>query len=36
MNVCEAASKKRLKQLLATEKDIYTQAKIVKSLHDMF
>ena len=35
-NVCEAASKKRLKQLLAAEKNIYGQAKIVKSLHDMF
>jgi len=28
--------KKRLKQLLAAEKNIYTQAKIVKSPHDMF
>jgi len=27
-NVCEAASKTRLKQLLAAEKNIYTQAKI--------
>ena len=27
-NVCEAASKKRLKHLLAAEKNIYTQAKI--------
>jgi len=28
--------KKRLKHLLAGEKNIYTQAKIAKSLHDMF
>jgi len=28
--------KKRLKQLLAAEKNIYAQAKIVKSLQDMF
>jgi len=36
MNVCEAASKKRLKHLLAVEKNIHAQAKIVKYLHDMF
>jgi len=36
LTLCEAASKKRLKHLLAAEKKIYTQAKIVKSLHDMF
>jgi len=35
-NVCEAASKKRLKHLVAAEKDIYAQAKIIKSLHDRF
>ena len=32
----EAASKKRLKHLLAVEKNIHAQAKIVKNLHDMF
>jgi len=35
-NVCEAASKRWLKHSLAVEKNIYAQAKIVKSLHDMF
>ena len=35
-NICEAASKKRLKYLLAAEINVYAQAKIVKSLHDMF
>jgi len=28
--------KRQLKHLLAAEKNIYAQAKIVKSLHDMF
>jgi len=36
MNVCEAASKTRLKQLLAAKKNIYAQAKIIKSLYDRF
>jgi len=36
MNVCEAASKRRLKHLLAAEKNIYAQAKIIKYLRDMF
>jgi len=36
MNVCEAASKTWLKQLLAAENNIYAQAKIIKSLHDRF
>jgi len=36
MNACEAASKTRLKQLLAAEKNIYAQAKIIKSLRDRF
>ena len=35
-NVCEAASNTRLKHLLAVEKNIYAQAKIIKSLHDRF
>jgi len=35
-NACEAASNTRLKQLLAVEKNIYAQEKIVKSLHDRF
>jgi len=36
MNVCETTSNTQLKHLLAVEKNIYAQAKIVKSLHDMF
>jgi len=36
VNVCKAASKIQLKQLLAAEKNIYAQAKIIKSLHDRF
>jgi len=35
-NVCEAASNTWLKHLLAVEKSIYAQAKIIKSLHDRF
>jgi len=35
-NVCEAVLKRQLKHLLAAEKNIYPQAKIVKSLHDKF
>ena len=35
-NVCEAASSTRLKHLPAVEKNIYAQAKIIKSLHDRF
>jgi len=34
--VCEVASNTRLKHLLAVEKNIYAQAKFVKSPHDMF
>ena len=30
-NICEAASDTRLKQLLAVEKNIYAQAKLIKS-----
>jgi len=36
VNVFEAASKTQLKQLLAAQKNIYAQAKIIKSLHDSF
>jgi len=32
-NICEAASNTWLKHLLAVEKNIYAQAKIIKSLH---
>ena len=35
-NVCEAEPKNWLKHLLAAEKNIYAQAKIIKSLHDRF
>jgi len=35
-NVCEATSNTRLKHLLAVEKNIYAQAKIIKSLQDKF
>jgi len=35
-NVCEAASNTWLKHLLAIEKNIYAQAKIITSLHDRF
>jgi len=35
-NVCEAVSNTWLKQLLTVEKNIYAQAKIIKSLHDRF
>jgi len=36
LNVCEAASNTQLKHLLAAEKNIYAQAKIIKSLQDVF
>ena len=35
-NVCEAASNTRLKHLLAIDKNIHAQAKIIKSLHGRF
>jgi len=36
VNVCEAAWNTRLKQLHAVEKNIYAQAKIIKSQHGRF
>jgi len=36
LNVCEAASNTQMKHLLAAEKNIYAQAKIIKSLQDVF